>query len=354
MSNTRKSPKRTINVLVSNMLTQWNTRLERKHFQEILSSIDESLSDVRVNVFGGDEKTELSRVDSGKRVGLYDIYVWPYDIYSMAGYAKIFQRWKKSAQAEMINDAAKFVEAKQHIAIPTWTIEGDMNDNNSNIAVPYVPEGIYVVRPENGARSVGQLIIDTSKCELHHALGDYSTSWFESDHKPKPGVLPIPGNANGDGEPAAMLKDGYFVQRKVEKIDREFRVIIGITGEIEYIFSRLRAHTKANDMEYAHVSIERDLLVYNRLTGDTTEMARKALGVSENVYGEIVATLRRLDLHCNSVDLFTCFDSGHVSWGIFEFCNQFSISDWKSTDAIALLKNWYSYLLDGYLSEVKS
>ena len=365
-SSNKQLPARTLNIAVSTMLTQWMPRLEQKHFSEILSGISSSLKDIRINVFPMSQHDALSGINTGLQSSPYDLAVWHFNTFDLPQIAHIYGRWKKTQQAVIINSNAARSNCKHHIALDTWHVcLGSLGLPTSNVDLPFLEPGLYIMRPEDGARCLGQIVVDTRIVDLHHVLSIFKHNWFDEDFTLPDGVLIHRGFEKRPKEAYEQFKEGFFIQRVVENITEEYRLVVGPKGNITHALKRPRDHVGNGDIDFKTVISLRDELVYedqvnslleaterpaSAIRGDRSKMA-EALDIPQSVMDEINEVVRKSSLECNSVDLFIRKSGDNVEWGIFEFCNQFSVSDWPQAAVQRLAYSWYEFLLRDYFEK---
>ena len=356
-------PARTLNISINTALNQWVHRLEPEHFEESLSKINPALSGTRVAIFVHENPSTLSVVTGGKMLSPYDIVVSNTDGRFTSGFMRVHPRWNKSLQSLVINGAAKETKAKHFLPLPCWEVDVPSHgfSHNSLINLPFLKKGKYIVRPENAARSIGQLVIDTNVIDIHHAIGSFKEDWFKKDTILPDGVLAYSGMEKVEDESLAYFKQKYFIQEVVENVAAEFRIILDADGVISHVLKRPRDDVGNGNVEYKAVIGLKDEMVFEELSGTTiyTNAAyynklAKALDTSPEKAKEIQLTLKAMRVKCNSVDLFIQPEGSNAGkWGVFEFCNEFSTSDWSSDSTLNLMKCWFERLFRDYFVYLK-
>lgn len=350
-------PARTITVALSNMLTQWACRLEQHHFDEILKSISPDLKGVRVLPQVVSDINCVTSIDSGVQTQNFDIAVWNYNAFQLSNFYRDYPRWKKTQQAVIINNAAKKVGGSHHLPLKTWAVPASVGVMpTSNVDLPFLPKAKYILRPEDGARCMGQIVVDTAVIDLHHALTKFKDNWFDKDFEPPEGVLVHAGFERAAGEASGNFKEGFFIQKLVEDVEDEYRLIVGPQGKLTHVLKRPRDHVGNGDIDFKAVISLQDELIYeqNNPGNDEVDKVAHALGMTLTVTREIMETIEKMEIPCNSVDLFIRASDGGYQWGFFEFCNQFSVADWPEDAVLEMAKSWYKDLLTKYFEHLAS
>lgn len=127
-------------------------------------------------------------------------------------------------------------------------------DNEEDLSEYVFPEAKYYVKPEYGARSLNQFIVNSKYVSLSYflmQLSMYNENTVENAERikklvesAKGQIKHIKGNERYENEHADVKQD-YCVQKAVENIKIEYRVINVGYGEHLYFFERQR--NKAND-----------------------------------------------------------------------------------------------------------
>lgn len=203
------------------------------------------------------------------------------------------------------------------IPVPTWFV-----GINGSRSFPNVT-GKVVIKPQDGARGIGQFVVDTSHVNLHqfnkkldkYLTTDHSDEAFKkfldgfNDH-----VTYYSRDEDTPGEGLQCLKtQGGIVQSFIPNVSAEYRVITGADSRPVYFQRR-----QMRDVESA----------YPQATGggDVIDVSANR----DNPFDTDMQAKKLFDYLCqtvigplNSIDLFITND-GH--WGIFEYCNQFGVS----------------------------
>lgn len=214
------------------------------------------------------------------------------------------------------HDAMTCLHAK-FLPVPTWFV-----GVNSNRSFPNV-KGKVVIKPQDGARGIGQFVVDTLYINLHqfnksldkYLAGEHTAEAFQVFLDGFKGhVSYYSRDEDKPGEGLECLKEqGAIVQSFIPDVSAEYRVITGADGEPVYFQKRrFRDETSAYPQATGGGdTIDMDARVTNPLAKDVHSNAL-FLYLCKHVIGPL-----------NSIDLFITSD-GH--WGIFEFCNQFGVT----------------------------
>lgn len=203
------------------------------------------------------------------------------------------------------------------VPVPTWFVGMD-----GTRSFP-VTQGKVVVKPTDGARGIGQFVVDTDKVNLHQLntkldeylkADDYNAEKFQAMLDKFEGHVTY--HSVAENEPfeglKAMAAEGAVVQSFIPKIVAEYRVLTNVDGFPTY-FQKRRVRDPASTFPQATGGgdlIDMDAVVLNPLDdGPAQELF-------EYLCSEVIGPM-------NSIDLFVT-DAG--SWGIFEYCNQFGVT----------------------------
>lgn len=244
-------------------------------------------------------------------------------------------RFNKPAQACKINHAAlcynaalsisveKWRKDNGFIPVPTWFVGNGVWD--SNIALPKGTKRV-VVKPMDGARGIGQFLVDVEHVSLRVFFNEMRMSIIKPEIKDKTGVEKVleafkgyvtyhSRNENYEDEGIKMLlTQGAVVQSVIHEVEREFRLITDYKGLVGYAQER-------NIVNVEHGFPQ----AVGSGTVDTND--RHALAIDDILDESAMAMLDSITSTAigpmNSIDLFLTSDG---EWGIFEFCNQFGIT----------------------------
>lgn len=197
-----------------------------------------------------------------------------------------------------------------------------------------------VIKPTNGARGIGQFLIDTGKVPfkvVHELVHTFNQCNIDSDKLFKElepwgdGVIYSKGTEHRENEGLDMLKSEYMIQEYVPSLISEYRLITDYKGDIAYCQRRtLREKTPGYKQAIGSevLSKERDDIV-----SDFSNMmfAKEIQSFIKSVIGPM-----------NSVDLFYTMDK---KWGIFEHCNQFGMAGVPDDIAIKLHVDFIANLI---------
>lgn len=185
------------------------------------------------------------------------------------------------------------------------------------------PGSKVVIKPKDGARGIGQYLVDTDKvpfAKVMDAIDRFFKERYTEDQliealeKYKEGIVYSCSGENYDGEGLFCLRgQGYVIQSYVEGIDSEYRIITGGNSEIAYC--QKRKIRKGNDGFAQATGSDTDSVKGDDVVDIKTVLKPAALSGLKRLLKDVVGPL-------SSVDLFVTSPS---NWGIFEFCNQFGM-----------------------------
>ena len=204
------------------------------------------------------------------------------------------------------------------INIPTWSI--GWNGRN----YPERADAV-VVKGKDGARGIGQFVINTVYVNLDYFLKrldsllkvPYNEGLLNDFIEQFGGhVVYGKGDENKPGEGLESLRDnGYFVQSLVSNINAEYRVLTDKDGKPAYI---QRRKVRSEDTEYPQA------------TGSGSVIDRTAIMTVDDFFETGFVHRQFFEDLCagvvgpvSSIDVFTTSAGG---WGVFEYCNQFGVS----------------------------
>lgn len=226
------------------------------------------------------------------------------------------------------------------INVPTWK-QGWGGRN-----YPVRP-GRMVVKPNDGARGIGQFVVDTHLVNIDAFLKSLNAllateytaeSLAEFLAKYENAVTYHTGSENKPLEGLATLKEqGVIVQSVVEDISSEYRIITNKDCEPTYVQKR-----RIRDPES----------VFPQATGGGSLIDKDSIVDIDEMPGCVNRDmLNYLCRHAigpmSSIDLFVTND-GH--WGIFEFCNQFGISGIPQMIIHSMHVQFMEMIIDRYLT----
>lgn len=268
----------------------------------------------------------------------------------------ILPRYTKTVQmARLINAADKYrasgitnsqYNKSKWLHVPTWFTGRTWN---KNLSVPVTDTGKVVIKPNDGARGIGQFVVDTSNITTQAFLAEFYKSFEESVTdsavedfcKRMNGIASYHSdNENGRHEGIhSLLGQGAVVQSFVPNIAAEFRLITNALGDVTYVQKRRIERVDSGFPQAIGSGV-----------GDSTD---KCVCLTDVLSPESIKMLNYVARTAigpmNSIDLFVT-DDGH--WGIFEFCNQFGTTGIPSDQLIKMHVDYVVGLIDRYLKGV--
>lgn len=207
-----------------------------------------------------------------------------------------------------------------HGYIPVQCWMNRLTDNGDGLVNP---KGKVVIKPKDGARGIGQYLVDTDKVPLAQvidALDRYVGARIDKEDLIKrldkygEGIVYSTAGENWPEEGLSCLRDqGYVIQSYVEGIESEYRILTGSHGEIAYCQRRTIKDT-GNGYAQATGS-DTDSLKGDDIVNIDAVLKPGCLKMLERLLKEVVGPVSSVDLFVKSPD----------EWGIFEYCNQFGM-----------------------------
>lgn len=199
-------------------------------------------------------------------------------------------------------------------AIPTFWI--------GNNGPKFCPSGCdLVIKPANGARGIGQFVLngrDLAKWTTAHRR--YQDNYFKVEEfldEVKGYSTHYPGKEIYENESIETLKhDPLFIQKKLDNIKAEFRVITGSKGNLEYIQYRERIGDKYKQATGSN-SNGNDV-VYDDLYGwhpENSDYLNNKLFAAMAKVAEFIGPYQSIDFGVTNKNKLV----------VFEYCNQFGL-----------------------------
>lgn len=205
--------------------------------------------------------------------------------------------------------------------------------------------GRVVVKPCDGARGIGQFLVDTTKIPLIvfvEALDLYREDrlskeafFAELDKYPEAYKYAVAGEKSEDEGLKALRSQDFVIQSFVDNVVAEYRLITDHNGDITYCQQRTIRKTDTG-FSQATGSESNSLLASDVVP--ITDVLNKQSHKDLNQLGrEVIGPL-------SSIDLFVTEDG---KWGIFEYCNQFGIKGIPYPITLDLHKRFIEKLITG-------
>lgn len=215
-----------------------------------------------------------------------------------------------------IHKSATVLQAK-FLPVPTWFV-----GINGNRSFPNVT-GKVVIKPQDGARGIGQFVVDTLYINLHQ-FNKSLDKYLEGEHTEEAFQKFLDGfkghvsyysrDEDKPGEGLECLKEqGAIVQSFIPDVTAEYRVITGAGGEPVYFQKR---RFRDENSAYPQATGGGDIIDVDARCTNPLAKDVEANALFQYLCRNVIGPL-------NSIDLFITHD-GH--WGIFEFCNQFGVT----------------------------
>jgi hypothetical protein len=202
------------------------------------------------------------------------------------------------------------------------------------------PKGKVVIKPLDGARGIGQLVVNLDELlpgTLMSVLGKLGMStddFLETMRKYAPHIEYHIGHGSVV-EGLVMLSQGYCVQEMIADVDMEYRLIVDINSRPQFIVERTRESLPLSSNEFG----------YRQATGSA--LTRSEIKILDKLkyphMREVTTLLKALNIPLNSTDLFITKDG---RWGLFEYCPQWGtqglpmaeLTSWMIEQITVLLK----------------
>ena len=229
------------------------------------------------------------------------------------------KRYSKVEQAMRLNHYSRRPEfgKENFVPIKTWLHPQAMGASNL-----VSPTGKVVIKPKDGARGIGQFLVDTSKIPfavMIDALDRYikdvykKVDLFKELNKYDPDMCySVAGEQREDEGLGAIKSQGYIIQSFVDNILAEYRVITDRDGTPSYCQQR----SIRGDKDFPQATGSDT----NSILGDDVVLLSSVL--PEDQLNDFKAMSAAVVGPLSSIDLFVTKDG---KWGIFEYCNQFGI-----------------------------
>jgi len=276
-------------------------------------------NDPMMSIVNGDPFFNFDLMISDGNVRMNDI---PVENVVPANQLSMHTRYSKLEQAMRINNHVS--ANKAHVGYASFVpVKSWYNKQPSGMSNVVNPTGKVVIKPRDGARGIGQLLIDPAKIPFIVAvetLDRYILTLFSKEtlfdtlKKFDPDFTYSTKGENHEDEGLTVLRSqGYVIQNFIDNVDAEYRLITDHNCRVAYCQKR----SIRNDAEGFPQATGSDT---NSIAGTdivdiTTVMSPDEFRALSTLLAEVVGPL-------SSIDLFTTSDGG---WGIFEYCNQFGI-----------------------------
>lgn len=228
-----------------------------------------------------------------------------------------------------VNDTTK-------MGLPLPVYKGEQESGISNVVNPKCK---VVIKPMNGARGVGQLLVDftvvpfISFMQHYHR---YTTDKLSKDdfiayvRKYQPDFDINSGVENYTEEGKAQLDGGFTMQKYVGNIDAEYRLMTDYRGDVVYCQRRIIETSRAFPQASAMAPDREEDIIHDYVAhfGPKWEIIKRLIT-------EVAGPM-------NSIDLFTT-KTGH--WGIFEYSNQFDVASVPYDVAIKIHTDFFASLI---------
>lgn len=244
-------------------------------------------------------------------------------------YVKLPRYDKFTQVIQLINGVEEYKQmnaglSQSFLSVPTWFV-----GLTAARSFPTVT-GKVVVKPMDGARGVGQFVIDLTYVNLSQ-FNKVITRYLASepcDVKFKALIDSFEGHVQyysrdeeHEGEGLQALKEqGAVVQSFIPNVVAEYRVITGINGEPVYY---QRRKLRDPDSEYPQATGGGNLIHMVPEEPHPFADLDNQHDLFKYLCNYIIGPL-------SSIDLFFTEDG---QWGIFEFCNQFGVTGIPATTA---------------------
>lgn len=240
-------------------------------------------------------------------------------VHTIKRYNKVEQQMRLLAAVELNSD-----EENKALFTNFYPLVMHHNPQMNGFSQLINPENHVVVKPLDGARGIGQFLIDPEKLPL--AVVVDALDGLIRDRVAMEDVLPTlrkfdptlkyatAGEKDDNEGLVAIKSQGFCIQDYVPNIKLEYRLLTGQDGEIAYCQRRdirnksTEGFAQATDSEANSAKGSDIVSIRDVLSGADLEGLQELV---QTVIGPL-----------SSVDLFITEDE---QWGIFEYCNQFGM-----------------------------
>ncbi len=190
-----------------------------------------------------------------------------------------------------------------------------------------LPEKV-VIKARDGARGVGQLLVDTTKVNVAHLLIDLGERTYPSSEALQtayPGLELGSGNEHSDGESMGLLAGALVMQEYIPDVLSEYRLLVNPNGKIYALNRQLRKTTAFTQATGVSVQYQENRLTPLEEVDFWNDEADHGANIVKGpeasvVHAGIRTLLKELNFDYGSIDLFI---TNKRQWGFFEYCNQF-------------------------------
>lgn len=264
------------------------------------------------------------------------------------------ERPSKLAQAAKLNAIAARLQLKGFRSVGSYYSSVGRRDKTYSLSSP-LPQRV-VVKARDGARGVGQLLVDTSKVPLGALLPRLAKKEYLNEQailKDFPDIILGTGAATNDGESINLLAGELVVQEHISNVAGEFRLLVSPDGSIYALRRKLKAGSGFTQATGVTENFKDD-----RLTpldevdffGDKDDNGYNIAGgpTAEEIARDIRLLVSELGFEYGSVDLFLTVSKR--GWGFFEYCNQFGTAAYHPTE----MADFHRTAIESWLKRVVS
>lgn len=197
---------------------------------------------------------------------------------------------------------------------------------------------IYYVKPEHGARSLNQFIVDSRKVSLGHFLQQLKT-FHEAKEDQAEYLRQLVAQANGHikhikgherfENEHASLRSSFCVHERIADIVKEYRVVSVGFGSAQYFLERIRNQSNdgviSNEIEYAVL--------------DTLPC--------QKIQNALQKAFRKLNIFHGALDVVI---TASGKWSIIEVSNQFGGGDIPPSTKTAIAQDTLKHLINHCIS----
>ena len=215
------------------------------------------------------------------------------------------------------------------------------------------PNKSYVIKPEHGARGIGQILIP-SRVPVDLILETIKAAGGISDILEKhPAIQYNTHGERRENEGWAHIKErNFFVQEFVSGISSEIRLLLSVAEKKTYCGVTVRQRS-TGIYPQASGGYEKTGKIHPLHTGQTVLHAldtafSESMPVAEYaIYAEVLPQIglfiERLGLTFGSVDLFFKKDSNGkvIGWGVFEYSTEFGYTSFNAAHVQDMVIAWY-------------
>jgi hypothetical protein len=245
-------------------------------------------------------------------------------------------RPSKLSQAARVNAIAERLKFKGFRSVGSYYSSVGRRDRTYSLSAP-LPEKV-VVKARDGARGIGQLLVDTTKVPLGVLLPRLAKKEYMSEQailENFPSIILGTGAAANDGESINLLAGELVVQEYIPNVTGEYRLLVHPGGSIYALRRKLKKGTGYTQATGVTEDFREDRMTHLDevdFFGDEDDGGANIVDgpTAKEIAGDIHTLVQALGFEYGSIDLF--LTNNKRGWGLFEYCNQFGTAAYHPTE----------------------